>query len=610
MAALGIVFGDIGTSVLYAFRESFHGRGLAATPENVLGILSLIVWSLTLVVSVKYLLFVMRADNHGEGGILALTALITTVQARRAGSRWLLTLLGLFGAALVYGDGVITPAITVLAAVEGLDAAAPAVEQFVLPLAVGILIALFSIQGLGTSGVGRLFGPVMFTWFVLLGLLGVSQMVRQPDVLWALDPLYGARFLWHHGAASFAVLGSVVLAVTGAEALYADMGHFGRWPIRLGWFGVAFPALLLNYFGQGALMLSDPRASGDPFFLMAPAWALYPLVGIATLAAIIASQSLITGAFSLSVQSVQLGYLPRLDIRHTSPEAIGQVYVPTVNWLLMLVCVGLVLAFRTSSNLAAAYGVAVTMTMTVTTLLFYVVSVERFRWPRWFAAPLVVLLLTIDVAFMSANLLKIPNGGWFPLAVAAIVFTLMTTWKRGRRIVSERLGAERLTAAEFVERIRRWPPHRVPGTGIYFSSHPFTAPAALLHNFRHARVLHVQVLFLTVETADSPYVHPEERAEVVPLGEGIYQVVLRYGFSENPNVPRALKRIEVGGRGLELGSVTYFVGRETLLPTRGKGMAIWRERLFALMARNAQTATAYLRLPPDQVVEIGVQIEL
>lgn len=610
--ALGIVYGDIGTSVLYAFRESFHGHGLAATNENVLGVLSLIVWSLIIVVAIKYMLFVMRADNNGEGGILILTALVTPVNARRGGGKWFLIMLGLFGTALLYGDGMITPAITVLSAVEGLKVATPFFEPYILPATIVILVILFAIQHLGTGGVGRIFGPVMFTWFATLAVLGISQIVRQPSVLAAVNPLHGVNFFVHNGWAGFLVLGSVVLALTGAEALYADMGHFGKRPIRLGWFTVVMPALLLNYFGQGALMLSNPAASENPFYLMAPDWALYPLVVIATLAAVIASQSLISGAFSLTRQAVQLGYLPRLNIIQTSHKEFGQIYVPAINWALMIACIGLVLGFRSSSNLAAAYGVAVTATMVITTIIFYVVSRERFGWPRWLAVPLVGFFLIIDLAFFGANILKIPDGGWFPLVVAALVFTIMTTWKRGRQILAQRYREmESISPEGFISNLEDEPQIRVLGTAVFMSGNPNSTPPALLNNLKHNKILHKRVVFLAVETEETPRVYAADRAKVTDLGEGFFRVVLHYGFMETPNVPLALEKLELDGGGFDPKDTTYFMGRETLIASREKpGMAIWRERLFALMSRNAKSATSYFGIPNERVIEIGAQVEL
>ncbi len=609
LAALGVVYGDIGTSPLYALRESFRHQ-VGPTPDNVLGVLSLIFWSLVVVITVKYLVFVMRADNNGEGGILALTSLVAPTHAKRRSGLWLLLLLGLFGTALLYGDGMITPAISVLSAVEGLNVATPALTPFVLPITVAILVGLFLFQRRGTGGVGRVFGPVTLLWFATLAVLGVSQIVRQPGVLWALDPLQAVGFFLRNGAQGFLVLGSVFLVVTGGEALYADMGHFGRRPIRLAWFTVVLPGLLLNYFGQGALVLRDPSAVADPFYRMAPGWALYPLVLIATAATVIASQALISGAFSLAMQSVQLGYLPRLHIRHTSETQIGQVYVGSINWILMVACVGLVLGFRSSSHLAAAYGVAVTMTMVITTALLYVVATRRWGWAVWKAALLTGAFFVVDLSFFGANLFKVPDGGWFPLVMAAGVFTLMTTWRRGRQIVRERLRSVARPLERLLQEIDTSVYARVAGTAVYMTGDPDTTPPAFSHNLRHNKVLHDRVLFVSVRTEDVPRIDSDERPTITDLGRGFYQIVLRYGFMQSARVPRDLSVLEVGGRGIEAEDTSYFLGRETLLATELPGMALWRERLFALMSRNARSATAFFHIPPDRVVELGIQVEL
>jgi len=609
LAALGVVYGDIGTSPLYALRESFRHQ-VGPTPDNVLGVLSLIFWSLLVVITVKYLVFVMRADNHGEGGILALTSLVAPTHARRRSRGWWLLMLGLFGTALLYGDGMITPAISVLSAVEGIDVATPALTPFVLPITIAILIGLFLIQRRGTGGVGRVFGPITLLWFGTLALLGVSQIVRQPEVLWALDPLQGLRFFLRNGGQGFLVLGSVFLVVTGGEALYADMGHFGRRPIRLAWFAVVLPGLVLNYFGQGALVLRDPSAVADPFYRMAPGWTLYPVVLIATMATVIASQALISGAFSLAMQSVQLGYLPRLNIRHTSATEMGQVYVDSINWALMIACVGLVLGFRTSSNLAAAYGVAVTMTMVITTALLFLVATQRWGWARWKAGLLTGTFLLIDLAFFGANLFKVAAGGWFPLVMAATVFTLMTTWRRGRQIVGERLRLAARPLERLLQEIDTASYARVAGTAVYMTGDPTTTPPAFAHNLRHNKVLHDRVLFVSVRTEAVPRVASDERPVITDLGRGFYQIVLSYGFMQTARVPRDLSVLEVGGRPIEAEDTSYFLGRETLLPTALPGMALWRERLFAVMARNASSATAFFHIPPDRVVELGIQVEL
>jgi KUP system potassium uptake protein len=610
-AALGVVYGDIGTSPLYAFRESFHEHHeIAVSPANVLGILSLIFWSLVVIISIKYLVFVLRADNRGEGGILALTALIRPAHIQRRTRRYALILLGLFGTALLYGDGMITPAISVLAAVEGLGVATPFFEPYIIPITIAILVGLFLFQRRGTEKVGRVFGPLTLLWFLVLAMLGISWIVRQPSVLVAVNPWLGFEFFLRNGWQGFLVLGSVFLVVTGGEALYADMGHFGRAPIRIAWFIIVLPALLLNYFGQGALLLQHPQAVENPFYEMAPEWALYPVVLIATAATVIASQALITGAFSLTMQAVQLGYLPRSNIQHTSPDEYGQVYVPEINWALMVACVSLVLAFRSSSNLAAAYGVAVTTTMAVTTLLLFTVQRERWKWPLWIALGFTAFFIVIDLAFWSANLIKIPVGGWFPLVVGALLFTLMTTWRHGREILTERIRAGTMPFVKFVERIHSNQVVRVPGTAIFMYSDPDGTPPALLRNLEHNRVLHDQVILLSVETVEIPKVPRGERLEVESLQDGFYRITLHYGFMESPNVPRDLSLARKHGLKLNLKEVTYFLGRERIFATKRPGMALWREELFALMSRNSRNATDFFRLPPDRVVELGSHVEI
>lgn len=612
LGALGVVYGDIGTSPLYAFRESFRAEnGLAVSHDNVLGVLSLIFWSLILVISIKYLVFVVRADNRGEGGILALTALVLPGQntEQKRWRQWLI-LFGLFGTALLYGDGMITPAISVLSAVEGLSVATPLFDPYVIPITIVILTALFLFQSRGTERVGKIFGPVTLLWFLTLAILGLIWIVRQPAVLAAVNPVYGLEFFLRNGFHGFLVLGSVFLVVTGGEALYADMGHFGKAPIRLAWFGLVLPALLLNYFGQGALLLQQPEAIVNPFYRMAPTWALFPLVMIATAATVIASQALITGAFSLAMQSVQLGYLPRMRIEHTSVRQRGQIYIPTINWTLMIACIALVLAFRSSSNLAAAYGVAVTTTMMITTVLLFVVMRERWQWPLAAAAPITLLFLTIDLAFWGANLLKIPDGGWFPLVVGATVFTLMITWKQGREILGQRLAASTMPFREFAVQIKEDKPVRVPGTAVYMYSNPSGTPPALIQNLAHNKVVHERVIFLSVQTEDMPRVPLAQRIDVRTLQNGFIRVILHYGYRQSPNVPRDLTLLREHGLNLDPATVSYFLGRERLLASQEPGMAIWREKLFALMSRNARNATDFFGLPPEKVVELGSQIEL
>jgi len=610
--ALGIVYGDIGTSPIYAIRETFRGAGheLAVDEANVLGVLSLVFWALIVVISVKYLVFVMRADNDGEGGILALTSLATP-KGMLSRSRWILVMVGLFGTALLYGDGMITPAISVLAAVEGTEVATEAFEPFVIPVAAVILVGLFSIQKRGTASIGRLFGPVMLVWFSTLAVIGFFQIVQEPRVLAALDPRYAVEFFGHAGFNGFLALGSVFLVVTGGEALYADMGHFGRKPIELSWFTLVLPALLLNYFGQGALLLDRPDAIEHPFYRLVPEWGTIPLVLLATVATVIASQALISGVFSLTMQAVQMGYSPRLRINHTSDRSMGQIYVPAVNWGLCIACVALVLGFRSSANLAAAYGVAVTATMVITTVLLAVVLVERFGWSRQRALLVCIPFAVVDVAFLVANLFKIPAGGWFPLVVAALVFTTMTTWRTGRRLVGERIRRNETTLQDFLRDTLHGPtaPRRVPGTAIYLFSTPGLAPPALLANVRHNRALHEEVVVASVVTDNTPRVEPEHRAEVHHVGDGVLQVILHYGFMEDPDLPEGLTQGDAAA--LHVGSDdAYFLGAESLIVTKNPGMARWREHLFAAMSRNATPAGTYFGLPPDKTVTLGVQVEL
>jgi len=612
LATIGVVYGDIGTSPIYAIRESFHeGYGLASTPANVIGVLSLIFWSLIIVISIKYLALVLRADNRGEGGIIALTALVSPPNREATGRRWILVLLGLFGAALLYGDSMITPAISVLSAIEGLKVATPVFRPYVIPITIGILAALFAVQSRGTAGVGKVFGPITLVWFLTLAGLGIAQIAQHPDVLAAVNPAYGASFFARNGLTGFLVLGSVFLVVTGGEALYADIGHFGIRPIRLTWFGLVLPSLLLNYFGQGALIISHPSTIEHPFYHMVPEWALYPLVALATIATIIASQAVISGAFSLTRQAVQLGYFPRLTVEQTSETQFGQIYMPAINWTLMIACIGLVLGFQSSSSLASAYGVAVTTDMVFTTLLFAVVVTARWNWNWWVAGGMVAALLTVDLAFWGANLPKIPTGGWFPLVVAGIMFVVMTTWKRGRKILGDRLSDKIISHEAFVERIETEEPRRVPGTAIFMDSNPKGTPQALLHNLDHNKTLHERVIILTLRTREIPYVEDEaERAEVTQLAEGVFRVVIDVGFAEDPNVPVFLRACDIDGMEFELEETTFFLGRETMLATKKPGMAIWREKLFAWMSRNGKRAASYFHIPSERVVEIGTQIEL
>ena len=609
LTAVGVVYGDIGTSPLYTVRECFFGtHAVPPTYENVLGVLSLILYALIIVVSIKYIVVVMRADNQGEGGILALTALVPHGNGK--GSRTTLILLGIFGAALLYGDGMITPAITVLGAIEGLKLATPVFELYLLPISLAIIVGIFVIQQYGTDRVGKMFGPVMVVWFVTIMMLGLGGIMHAPEVLGALNPVHAVRYFMTNGWHGFPVLGAVVLAVTGGEALYADMGHFGKKPIRLAWFGLVLPALMINYFGQGALLLHDASNATQPFFLLAPSWALIPLVVISTLAAIIASQALISGAFSLTRQAIQLGYAPRLDIEHTSSHEMGQVYVPQVNWALAICTIAIVIGFRTSGALASAYGVAVTLTMVITAMLLHIVMTERWKWPLGAALAVTAIFLTVDLTLLAGNLLKIVQGGWLPIAVALVGFTLMTTWKTGRRLMAERLTARAFPLEDFISLVAASPPTRVPGTSVFMTAQPRGTPPALAHNLRYNKVLHEYVVVLSVRTAQVPYVPAAEQVEVEPLGHNVYNVRVQYGFMQDPNVPAALSEARQKGLLMDEDDVTFFLGRETIIVTARHGMAIWREKLFVLMARNAVRATAFFRLPPERVVELGVQVEI
>jgi KUP system potassium uptake protein len=585
------------------------------THDNVLGVLSLIIYSLLLVISIKYVALVMRADNQGEGGVLALTALIPGRTASKSGmprlavGRPILIALGVFGTALLYGDGMITPAISVLGAIEGLEVATPLLQPYVVPVTVTILVGLFVIQKYGTHRVGGLFGPIMVVWFAVLAVLGIVWIARLPAVLAAFDPRHAVAFFAANGFTGFAVLGAVFLVVTGGEALYADMGHFGRYPIRLAWFALVLPSLILNYLGQGALLILHPDAV-HPFFLLAPSWALVPLITLATAAAIIASQALISGSFSISRQAIQLGLAPRLEVEHTSADEMGQIYVPQVNWALMIATVLIVVGFGSSTALAAAYGIAVTLTMIITVLLLYVVMTERWHWSKPAALGVVAVFLLIDCAFFGANALKIMQGGWVTLAVAMFIFTLMTTWRTGRRLVAERLTARAVPLEEFIATVATVQPVRVPGTAVFMTAQPTGTPPALAHNLRYNKVLHEHVVVLTVSTARQPHVPDEERISIEPLGHDLFNVRVQYGFMEDPDVPAALRQASERGVPLDPDDLTYFLGRETIIVTRRKGMAVWREKLFVVMARNAVRATAFFRLPPERVVELGVQVEM
>ena len=611
LSALGVVYGDIGTSPLYAFRECFAGASrLSVTEENVFGVLSLIVWALVIVVSLKYLLYVMRLDNRGEGGILALLTLVAPRLEKPSRRRTVLIALGLFGSALLYGDGMITPAISVLSAVEGLEIATPAFSHFVIPLSIGILIGLFLLQRKGTGTVGSLFGPVTLVWFVSIGALGVISLVETPKALLAMSPGHAIHFVSAHGLLGVLVLGAVFLVVTGGEALYADMGHFGLEPIRFAWFWIVFPALVLNYFGQGALLLRSPEAIRNPFYLLAPRSLLYPLLILATAATIIASQAVISGAFSLSRQAVQLGFLPRIEIRHSSPLEIGQVYVPLVNWVLLVATVGLVVGFRSSSNLAGAYGVAVTSTMVVTTLLAFVASRRIWRWSLIRAGLVTALFLVVDLGFFSANLVKIPEGGWFPLAVAVVVYVLMTTWKRGRSLLGQHLKTSHISEQQFLDSLAHESISRVSGTAIFMDSNTTGVPRSLLHNIKHNRVVHEQVLLVTMVTDEVPRVPANERIEIKDLQSGFFRVAAHWGYLETPDLRQVLAQL--GSRGIleATGRISVYLGRETLIVTKEPGLPQWRKHLFALISRNAQGPTHHFRIPPGQVVELGLQVEI
>ncbi len=612
LAALGIVFGDIGTSPLYAVRETFHGpHAIPISPENIMGILSLIVWSLIVIISVKYLLFVMRADNNGEGGVLALTAIAAPRTARKD-SQFTKSILylGLFGSALLFGDGVITPAISVLSAVEGLGVATPFFEPFIIPLTVAILFALFFNQHYGTAKIGAMFGPIILVWFLTLATLGLYGSLSNPFVFGALNPSYAVSFFVQNGWTGIFALGTVFLVVTGGEALYADMGHLGRKPIQRAWFFVALPGLLLNYFGQGALLLANPEAVVNPFYLLAPSWALYPLVIIATLATVIASQALITGVFSLTRQALQLGYTPRVRIVHTSTHEIGQIYIPNINWLLFILTAWLVVGFGSSSALASAYGIAVCITMVVTTILTCTVAFERWKWNGYLVFCILALFLIVDGAFLSANIVKIADGGWFPLVLAVIIFTLMTTWRTGRRVLKERTRVQSLPLDQFLNVLRAKSPTRVPGTAVFMTGDQKIAPLCFTHNVEHNKVLHEKSVILTVITKEIPTVAEIDRVEIDSFEFGIVRVVAKYGFMETPDIKDILRACEAKDLIFDREQITYFLGRETLIPSHHPGMAVWREHLFSFMSRNAEPATRYFNLPANQVIEVGMQVEI
>ena len=609
LGAIGVVYGDIGTSPIYTMRESFAGaHPLALDRLHILGVLSLIFWSLTLIVSIKYALLILRADNRGEGGILALLTLASrAIKAPRLTPFLLVT--GIFAASLFYGDSMLTPAISVLSAVEGLNVVSSGLGDYVVPITVAVVIALFMVQRGGTGVIGAMFGPIVCLWFLALALMGGAKIAEQPLILEALNPAYAIRFFVHDGWLAFLALGSVFLSVTGAEALYADMGHFGRRPIRRAWFLLVMPALLLNYFGQGALLLSEPEAIASPFFRLVPAWAVVPLVILATLATIIASQAVISGAFSMTQQAIQLGYLPRLRIRHTSATEIGQIYIPFINWGLMVFVIALVVGFQSSSNLASAYGVAVSGTMIITTVMTGFVLLSLWRWNRFYALALLALFMSIDVAFFAANATKVLHGGWFPLLAGLVMLVMLTTWRRGRRLLALYRARVAVPDEAFLKSLSPDIP-RVSGTAVFLSANDSGIPGALLHNLKHNKVLHESNLFLTMKVADIPRVGLEERAHVTPLGRRFYRVVVQYGFMQEPDIPKALTLLESHGLPIDLMETSFFIGRETIIPSDRPGMARWREGLFAWMSRNASSAMDFFRLPSNRVVELGEQVEI
>jgi len=610
LGAIGVVYGDIGTSVLYAMKEVFGSGHVPFTPDNVYGILSIFFWTLTTIVSVKYVILVLRADNHGEGGLVAMLALASQSVKDKPQLRKVLLLVGIFGTCLFYGDGVITPAISVLSDVEGLEIISPTFKKAVIPLTLVILFLLFWVQKRGTAGIGKFFGPITLVWFLSIAVLGVSHIVERPEILFAISPHYALGFMWNEPGITFIILGAVVLCVTGGEALYADMGHFGKKPIRLAWFSVVMPCLVLNYFGQGALLLSNPEAVKNPFYMMAPDWALVPLVGLATMATVIASQALISGAFSVTKQVIQLGYLPRLEVQHTSETDTGQIYMPFVNWGLFVAIVLAVVMFKSSSNLAAAYGIAVCTDMLITTVLtFYVI---RYAWklPLALCIGATGFFFVVDLAFWASNMLKLLDGGWFPLFIGAVVFTLMLTWHDGRRLLNESLRSDALRLPDFLDAVFVSPPTRVEGTAVFLTAETGTVPNALLHNLKHNKVLHERNLFVTVRSHEVPRVNVGQRLDVTPLGHECWQVIVNYGFKDNPDLPSALASIEGEGYKLDPMMTSYFLSRDIVIPTIGGGMATWREKLFASMHHNASGAAAFLNLPTNGVVELGSKIEI
>ncbi len=610
LGAIGVVYGDIGTSVLYAVKEVFGSGHVPFTPDNVYGILSIFFWTLTVIVSLKYVTLVLRADNNGEGGLVAMLALASQSVKDKPALRRVLLLVGIFGTCLFYGDGVITPAISVLSAVEGLEVVSPTFKAAVIPLTLVILFGLFAVQKRGTAGIGKFFGPITLVWFAIISLLGLAQIASNPAILWALSPHYAVGFMWHNPGTTFIILGAVVLCVTGGEALYADMGHFGKKPIRLAWFSVVMPALTLNYFGQGALLLKNPEAVKNPFFMMAPDWALLPLVGLATMATVIASQALISGAFSVTKQVIQLGYLPRLQVLHTSVKDTGQIYMPFVNWGLFVAIVLAVLMFRSSSNLAAAYGIAVTLDMLITTVLTFFVLRYGWKYPLALCLAATGFFFVVDLAFFSSNLMKLHHGGWFPLAIGGAVFILMITWKQGRAQLNAALRQDALDLRSFLEAVFISPPVRVEGTAVFLTAETGSVPNALLHNLKHNKVLHENNLFVTVRNHEVPWIGLDKRIEIEPLGHDCWQVTVHYGFKNDPDLPSALEQVRTQGCALNPMTTSYFLSRDIVIPTMGRGMSPWREKLFAQMHHNASAAAEFLNLPNNAVVELGSKIEI
>ncbi|MDZ4076223.1 MAG: potassium transporter Kup [Hylemonella sp.] len=610
LGAIGVVYGDIGTSVLYAVKEVFGSGHVPFTPDNVYGILSIFFWTLTVIVSLKYVTLVLRADNNGEGGLVAMLALASQSVKDKPALRRVLLLVGIFGTCLFYGDGVITPAISVLSAVEGLEVVSPTFKSAVIPLTLVILFGLFAVQKRGTAGIGKFFGPITLVWFAAISLLGVAHIASNPAILWALSPHYAVGFMWHNPGTTFIILGAVVLCVTGGEALYADMGHFGKKPIRLAWFSVVMPALTLNYFGQGALLLKNPEAVKNPFFMMAPDWALLPLVGLATMATVIASQALISGAFSVTKQVIQLGYLPRLQVQHTSVKDTGQIYMPFVNWGLFVAIVLAVLMFRSSSNLAAAYGIAVTLDMLITTVLTFFVLRYGWKYPLALCLAATGFFFVVDLAFFSSNLMKLHHGGWFPLAIGGAVFMLMTTWKQGRSQLNAALRQDALDLPGFLEAVFVSPPVRVEGTAVFLTAEAGSVPNALLHNLKHNKVLHENNLFVTVRNHEVPWIGLDKRIAIEPLGHDCWQVTVHYGFKNDPDLPSALEQVRTQGCALNPMTTSYFLSRDIVIPTLGRGMSPWREKLFAQMHHNASAAAEFLNLPNNAVVELGSKIEI